>query len=52
MATSKELRTWAHTLKVWAGPVNSSEVRTRMLQLAAEMERLAEHEEIAERQSV
>ncbi len=52
MATSKELRAWAHTLQCWAMAVDAGEVREHMLQLAAKIERLAEREEITERQFV
>jgi hypothetical protein len=52
VATSKELRAWAHTLKLWSEAVASSEVHEHMLQLAAEIERLAEYKEVAERQLV
>jgi len=52
MATSKELHAWGHALKEWAASVDTKEVRERMTQLAAELERLAGSKEVAERQLV
>jgi hypothetical protein len=52
MATSNELRFWASTLKGWASSVDNTKVRERMLQLAAELEHLAQSKEVAERQFV
>jgi hypothetical protein len=52
MATSNALRVWANTLKEWAASVDADAVRERMIQLAAELDRLAECKEVAERQFV
>ena len=52
MATSKELRIWANSLKAWAGSIDADQVREHMIQLAAELERLAAYKEPAERQVV
>jgi hypothetical protein len=52
MATSKELHAWVHQLRKWAASVETSDVREQMTRLAAELERLAECKEAAERQLV
>jgi len=52
MATSKELHAWAHTLKGWASSVDNIQVREHIVQLAAELEHLAQCKEAAERQLV
>jgi hypothetical protein len=52
MATSKELHAWAHTLKGWAASVEAGDVREHMVRVAAEIERLAQSKEAAERQLV
>lgn len=52
MATSKELRAWTYTLRGWAASVDTDDVREQMARLAAELERLAECKEVAERQLV
>jgi hypothetical protein len=52
MATSKELHAWVYALKGWARSVESTEVREHMLQVAEELERLAECKAAAERQLV
>lgn len=52
MATSKELHAWVRTLKGWAASVEASGVRQHMMELAAELERLAECKAAAERQLV
>jgi hypothetical protein len=52
MATSKELRVWANTLRQWAASVETDRVREQMVRLSAQLERLAECKEVAERQLV
>jgi hypothetical protein len=52
MATSKELHAWAYTLKGWASSVDNAKVREQIVQLAAELENLAQCKEAAERQLV
>ena len=52
MATSKELRAWAYTLKGWAASVDNTKVREQMVQLRVELEHLAQCKEAAERQLV
>jgi hypothetical protein len=52
MATSNELRAWASALRGWAPSVDSTKVREQMIQLAAELEKLAQSKEVAERQLV
>jgi len=52
MATSNELRAWAYQLKRWAVSVDTPKVREQMVQLAAELEHLAQCKEVAERQLV
>jgi hypothetical protein len=52
VATSKELHAWVHQLKKWAASVETTDVREHIVQLAAELERLAECKEAAERQLV
>ena len=52
MATSNELRAWASALKGWAQSVDNTKVRELMIQLAAELEKLAQSKEVAERQLV
>lgn len=52
MTTSKELRAWAYTLKGWASSVDNIKVREHIVQLAAELEHLAQCKEAAERQLV
>jgi hypothetical protein len=52
MATSNELRAWASALKGWAPSVDNAKVRERMIELTAELERLAKSKEVAERQFV
>ena len=52
MATSKELRAWVYTLKGWASSVDNLKAREQIVQLAAELEHLAQCKEAAERQTV
>ena len=52
MATSKELRAWAYTLKGWALSGDNLKAREQIVQLAAELEHLAQCKEAAERQLV
>jgi hypothetical protein len=52
MATSNELWVWATTLRKWASSVDNTKVRERMIQLAAELEKLAQSKEVSERQLV
>ena len=52
MATSQELRAWAHTLRGWASSVDDAKVREQIDKLATELEHLAQCEEVAERQFV
>lgn len=52
MATSKELHAWVYALRGWARSVELTEVREHMLQVAEELERLAECKAAAERQLV
>ena len=51
MATSKELRAWAQTLAGLASSVDNTKVREQIVQLAAELEHLAQCK-VAERQFV
>jgi hypothetical protein len=52
MATSKELHAWAYTLRGWASSVDNIKVCEHIVQLAAELEHLAQGKEAAERQLV
>lgn len=52
MVMSKELHAWSRHLKEWAALVETPDVRQHMMQLAAELGRLAECKEAAERQLV
>jgi hypothetical protein len=52
MATSNQLRAWASTLKGWAPAVDNTRVRERIIQLATELENLAQSKEVFERQLV
>jgi hypothetical protein len=52
MATSKELRVWATTLRRWSASVENDSVREQMVRLSLELDRLAECKEVAERQLV
>ena len=52
MATSNELRAWASALRGWSQSVDNTKVRERMIQLAAELEKLPQSKEVAERQLV
>jgi hypothetical protein len=50
MATSNQLRAWASTLRGWAPAVDNTKVRERIIQLATELENLAQIKEISDRQ--
>jgi hypothetical protein len=52
MATAKELRVWATTVRQWVAKIDDREMAAHATQLAAEMESLAARKEIAERQLV
>jgi hypothetical protein len=52
MASSKELRVWATTLRRWSASVENDPVREQMVRLSVELDRLAECKEVAERQLV
>ena len=52
MTTAKELRIWASTVRRWIIEIDDTATRERLAQAAAEMERLAEHKQAAERQLV
>jgi hypothetical protein len=52
MATAKELRVWATTVKRWADKIDDAETAEHAVRLAAEMEILAGRKETAERQFV
>jgi hypothetical protein len=52
MSTAKELRVWAHTVKQWIIKIDDAVTRERLVLAAAEMERLADHKQAAERQFV
>ena len=52
MATSNELRAWASALRGWAPSVDNIKVHEQLIQLAAELEKLAQSKEVAERQLV
>jgi len=52
MATAKELRIWANTMKQWIAQIDDIRTSEQLARVAAEVERLAEHKQIAERQLV
>ena len=52
MATAKELRVWANTMKQWIIQVEDITTREHLARAATEVERLAEQKQIAERQLV
>lgn len=52
MATAKELRFWADTMKQWIGHIDDVRTSEHLARAAAEVERLAEHKQAAERQLV
>ena len=52
MATAKELRVWAITVRHWAAKIDDGETAAHATRLAAEMERLAACKEVVERQLV
>jgi len=52
MATAKQLRLWAETVRQWMSEIDDATTSERLAQAAAAMERLADHKEPDERQFV
>jgi hypothetical protein len=52
MATAKELRVWADTMRQWATRINDLRTGEHLARAAAEVERLASQKEVADRQLV
>jgi hypothetical protein len=52
MATVKELRIWANTMRQWVTQVENVRLHEELTRVAAEMERLAAQKEPAERQLI
>jgi transposase-like protein len=52
MATAKELRIWANTMRQWITQVENIRLNEDLARVAAEMERLAAQKEPAERQLI
>lgn len=52
MATAKELRIWANTMRQWIAQIDNVRTTEQLTRAAAEMERLAELKEPAERQLI
>jgi hypothetical protein len=52
MATAKQLRLWAETMRQWISEIDDPVTSERLAQAAAAMERLAKHKEPDERQLV
>jgi len=52
MATAKQLRIWAKTLRQWISEIDDGPTSERLARAAAAMERLADHKEPDERQLV
>jgi len=52
MATAKELRIWANTVRQWITQVENGRLNEYLTRVAAEMERLAALKEPAERQLI
>ena len=52
MAMPNHLRARASTLRGWAPDVDNTKIRERIIQLATELERLAQSKEVSERQLV
>ncbi len=52
MATAKELRIWANTMRQWITEVENVRLNEDLARVAAEMERLAALKEPAERQLI
>jgi hypothetical protein len=50
VATSNQLRPWASTLRGWAPAVENTKVGERIVQLATELETLAQSKEVSDRQ--
>ena len=52
MTTAKELRIWANTVRQWITRIEDATTCERLAQAAAEMERLADYKQSAERQLI
>jgi hypothetical protein len=52
MATTKELRIWANTMRQWIAQIDNERTTEQLARAVAEMERLAELKEPAERQII
>lgn len=52
MTTAKQLRIWVNTMKEWLTKIDNAEVREHLARAAAEMERLADYKQAAERQLI
>ena len=52
MATAKELRIWANTVRQWITEIEDAATSALLAEAAAKMERLADHKESDERQLV
>ena len=52
MATAKELRVWAASIRRWARMIDDSRVAEHAASLAAELDNLAARNEVADRQFV
>lgn len=52
MTTAKELRIWANTVRQWITKIEDTVTIERLARAAAEIERLADCKEVAERQLV
>ena len=52
MATAKQLRIWARTLRQWISEIDDAKTSEQLAEAAVAMERLADHKEPHERQLV
>lgn len=52
MATAKQLRIWANTMRQWIAQVENVRLNEDLTRVAAEMDRLAAQKEPAERQLI
>jgi hypothetical protein len=52
MTTAKELRIWSNSVRQWITKIEDTVTNECLARAAAEMERLAECKEVAERQLV
>jgi len=52
MATAKELRAWAATIRRWAERIDDTRASEQAARLAAEFDRLAACKDVADRQFV